>query len=144
MSRQFVKYGEKTTELPEGMTLTQVKQQMARFFPELADPEVKTEKKGEDTIHTFSKKAGRKGAGRKSAATPLATLTGRLRKVRETPVAPPALVAVVLQAADDTRVDLETTLDAMQSEARAVREWRETAQQMPPCWPAQNSQGLLL
>lgn len=138
MSKQFVKYGEKTMELPASMTLTQAKQQMARFFPELADPEVKTEKKGEDTIHTFSKKAGRKGTDT------LTTLTRRLRRVRETPVAAPAVIAVALQAASDADVDLETTLDAMQSEARAVREWRETAQQMPPCWPAQNSQGLLL
>lgn len=138
MSKQFVKYGEKTTELPASMTLAQAKQQMARFFPELADPEVKTEKKGEDTIYTFSKKAGRKGADA------LSTLAQRLTRVRETPVASPAVIAVALQAGDGAGVDLEAALERMQSEAHAVAEWGRAAEALPPAWPAEESRGLLL
>lgn len=138
MTKQFVKYGEKTMELPASMTLAQAKQQMARFFPELADPEVKTEKKGEDTIHTFSKKAGRKGADA------LATLTQRLTRVRETPVADPAVIAVALQAGDGAGVDLDAALDQMANDGRAVQQWREDTAALPPQWPAQSSQGLLL
>lgn len=60
--KKMIKYGDKTIEMPDGMTLDQAKQQMARFFPELAEPEVKAEKKNDKTIYIFSKKAGRKGA----------------------------------------------------------------------------------
>lgn len=144
MSKSFVKYGEKTLELPAGMTLSQAKEQMARFFPELADPEVKTDKNGDDTVYTFSKKAGRKGAGRKSAAGPLATLTTRLRQVRATPIASPAVIAVALQTSDGARVDLEAALDQLESDARAVIAWRSTATALPPAWPARRSRGLLL
>lgn len=59
--KKQIKYGDKTMDMPDGMTLDQAKQQMARFFPELAEPEVKTEKKNDKTIYVFSKKAGRKG-----------------------------------------------------------------------------------
>lgn len=58
---RFIKYGDKEMELPAEMTLEQAKQQMARFFPELADPEVKTEKGKGKTVYVLSKKAGRKG-----------------------------------------------------------------------------------
>lgn len=138
MSKQLVKYGEKTMELPAGMTLAQAKQQMARFFPELADPDVKTEKQGDDTIHTFSKKAGRKGAD------VLTTLSQRLTRVHETPVASPAVIAVALQAGDDAGVDLEAAMEQMVGEARAVQEWLTAAAALTPQWPAQSSQGLLL
>ncbi len=57
-------YGDKEFELDAGMTIDQAKSIMARHFPELADPEIKTEKKGDVTTYTFSKRAGRKGADR--------------------------------------------------------------------------------
>jgi len=60
--KKFIKYDDKQMEMNDGMSLDQAKQQMARFFPWLAEPEVKTEKKGDKTVYTFSKKAGRKGA----------------------------------------------------------------------------------
>lgn len=57
----LVKYGDRTMPMGD-LTLEQVKQLMARHFPELADPQVdKKEVKG-DVVYTFSKKAGRKGA----------------------------------------------------------------------------------
>lgn len=57
-----IKYGDKTIDMPDAMTLEQAKEQMARFFPELAEPAVETKKDGDNTIYVFSKKAGRKGA----------------------------------------------------------------------------------
>lgn len=59
----YIKYGDRKLDMG-ALTLTQAKELMARHFPELADPEVKTEKNGDDTIHTFTKKAGRKGSNR--------------------------------------------------------------------------------
>lgn len=60
-SQRTVKYNSQSMPVPDGMTLEQLKQQMARFFPELAEPQVKTETKGDETVYVFSKKAGRKG-----------------------------------------------------------------------------------
>jgi PRTRC genetic system protein C len=56
-----IKYGDRELDMGD-LTLEQAKQLMARHFPELADPEVKKEEKKNDTIYTFTKKAGRKGA----------------------------------------------------------------------------------
>ncbi len=59
--KRWIKYGDKKIEMPEGMTLEQAKAQMARFFSELAEPDVATKKEGEATVYVFSKKAGKKG-----------------------------------------------------------------------------------
>jgi PRTRC genetic system protein C len=56
-----IKYGDRELDMGD-LTLEQAKQLMARHFPELADPQVETkELKNGDKIHTFTKKAGRKG-----------------------------------------------------------------------------------
>ena len=65
-----VKYGDRTMPMGD-LTLEQVKQLMARHFPELADPQVDKKEQGNDVIYTFSKKAGRKGAaGRQGHSHP--------------------------------------------------------------------------
>jgi PRTRC genetic system protein C len=61
-SKRTIKYGDKEFALDDGMTIDQAKSIMARHFPELADPEVKTGQTGDATTYTFTKKAGRKGA----------------------------------------------------------------------------------
>src|SRR5260221_9081641 len=55
-------YGQKKIPVPAGWTQEQVKAQMARFFPELADPKIESKKDGDKTEWVFSKKAGTKGA----------------------------------------------------------------------------------
>jgi PRTRC genetic system protein C len=55
-----IKYGDRELDMGD-LTLEQAKTLMARHFPELADPEIKTEKKSDGTLYTFTKKAGRKG-----------------------------------------------------------------------------------
>lgn len=61
MSEKFIKYGDR--KMPMGdLTIEQAKALMARHFPELADPEVKPIKHGDEvTGYEFSKKAGHKG-----------------------------------------------------------------------------------
>jgi hypothetical protein len=65
MSEQRVAvYGQKRIPIPDGMTQDAVKAQMARFFPELADPKIESKKEKDVTEWHFSKKAGTKGAGK--------------------------------------------------------------------------------
>jgi hypothetical protein len=56
----FIKYGDRIMPMGD-VTLEQAKTTMSRFFPELAEPEVKKEEKDGDTTYVFTKKAGRKG-----------------------------------------------------------------------------------
>ena len=59
---RFIKYGNQTMPMPDGMTLDQAKAIMARHFPELAEnPKIETKKDGDKTTYVFSKQAGRKG-----------------------------------------------------------------------------------
>ena len=90
--KKIIRYGDKQFPM-DGYTLDQAKQIMARHFPELADPEVKPEKQGEDTIYTFTKKAGRKGAGKNA---PTAGVQRALRQVKPAHI-PPALIDAALQ-----------------------------------------------
>jgi hypothetical protein len=62
MENKKIRYGDRTLELPAGMTLEEAKAQMARFFPELSEPHIETKKDGDTTTYVFSKQAGRKGA----------------------------------------------------------------------------------
>jgi len=79
----FAEYGGKRFPMKE-FTLEQAKSIMARHFPELAEPKVETKKDGEDTIHVFTKQAGRKGVGRVAAPRLCATMQiqSTLRRVR--------------------------------------------------------------
>ena len=44
------------------MTVEQVKANLADFYGELANATVSETKRGDDTIHTFNKRVGTKGA----------------------------------------------------------------------------------
>lgn len=63
MTERVVEYGGKRTSVPTGMNQEDVKREMARFHPELADPKIETKTEGDTTVWVFSKKAGTKGAG---------------------------------------------------------------------------------
>jgi PRTRC genetic system protein C len=67
---RFVKYGDRTMPIEPGISLEQVKELMARHFPELAEPKVEKKDDHGKTVYVFSKKAGIKGArdARASAA----------------------------------------------------------------------------
>ncbi len=43
------------------MTVEDVRQAWAEFFPELSNAETKESKRGEDTVYTFIKRVGMKG-----------------------------------------------------------------------------------
>lgn len=55
-------YDERTFEDPDpNMTVDEVRQSLAAFFPELYNATVKQKTEGEDVIHTFTKRVGTKG-----------------------------------------------------------------------------------
>lgn len=61
--QKFIEYGGRRIPVPADMTQETAKGQMARFYPELADPKIESKKDGDKTIWVFSKKAGTKGHG---------------------------------------------------------------------------------
>lgn len=132
--QRWAKYGDQTMEIPAGMTIEQVKALMARFFPaELADPAVTTEKKGDTTTYVFSKKAGRKGARRRSVFQ----VIRRLQKVRAAPVVTDQDLALIQGQAPDRRAagHLHDHVDDLQAETelaeRAVQVLLDTPSAAP-------------
>ncbi len=62
MARIFV-YDNREFEDPDPeMTVEQVKASLADFYGELSNATVSETERGEDTVHTFNKRVGTKGA----------------------------------------------------------------------------------
>ena len=59
--RKFVVDGREFPDPDPGLTVDQVRQHFADFFPELANAETKESKSGDDHVYTFSKRVGTKG-----------------------------------------------------------------------------------
>jgi PRTRC genetic system protein C len=110
-----IRYGDKEFELDPGMTLDQAKALMARHFPELADPEVKTTKENGATVYVFTKRAGHKGA----------TVADRLLRLHDTPVLPQEVIEFAgILLGDDTQgytYASRHVANALTSEAEEVR-----------------------
>lgn len=125
--KKWISYGDKKFPM-DGYTLNQAKQIMARHFPELADPEVKTEKSGDDTIYTFTKKAGRKGIS-KNALT--SNVQRALRQVKPAPI-PPSLVAAAIQrtAGKDAAFD-HLLINVQMAECAAIDQLHDRLRDMP-------------
>ena len=65
MTRQFV-YDNRTFPDPdESLSIDQVKESMANFFPELATADHTTKKDGDNEVITFNRKVGTKGTASK-------------------------------------------------------------------------------
>lgn len=61
MTRIFVYDGREFPDPDPNMSHDEVRQSMVNFFPELANAETKTSKRGEDDIIEFKKNVGYKG-----------------------------------------------------------------------------------
>ncbi len=114
---KLIRYGNKTFPLGD-LSLGQAKALMARHFPELADPKVDTRKDGQKTVYEFSKKAGRKGALKISPHT---RARANLRRLRPTPVVPPAVVQACRTRRPDPALDIDALILALEAQAEAVR-----------------------
>ncbi len=126
-----IQYGNQTIDLPAGMTLEEAKAQMARFFPELAEPRIETKKDGDTTTYVFSKQAGRKGAQ---------TLAARLLKLECWPVADSAVLAALQGDCEDP----QALIRQLAAEAEAVARAREQLCDVPPDVGAQPAAPILL
>lgn len=63
MTRTFVYDGREFPDPDSKLSVEDVRKQLAEFFPELANAETREEKRGEDSVYTFSKRIGTKGQG---------------------------------------------------------------------------------
>jgi PRTRC genetic system protein C len=64
MARFFV-YDQREFPDPDpNLAVEDVRKQLAEFFPELTNADTREEKRGEDTVYTFSKRIGTKGTRR--------------------------------------------------------------------------------
>uniref|UniRef100_A0A6M3KQU2 Putative ubiquitin-superfamily protein n=1 Tax=viral metagenome TaxID=1070528 RepID=A0A6M3KQU2_9ZZZZ len=61
MARLFVVEGKEYPDPDPAMTVDDVRQQMAAFFPELSNAETKQENKDGNTLIRFKKRVGTKG-----------------------------------------------------------------------------------
>lgn len=60
--RIFIYDGKELPDPDEKMSVDEVRQQFTDFFPELANAETKTSKRGQDDVYTFAKRVGTKGS----------------------------------------------------------------------------------
>lgn len=61
MSRIFVYDGREFPDPDPNLSPEEVRQSMTNFFPELANAEINSSKRGEDDVYEFRKRVGTKG-----------------------------------------------------------------------------------
>lgn len=61
MARIFMYDGKELPDPDPSLSVDEVRQSFAEYFPELYNAEVKESKRGDDTVYTFSKRVGTKG-----------------------------------------------------------------------------------
>ena len=64
MARLFIYDGREFPDPDPTLSVEDVKRQLAEFFPEMANADVRQETRGEDTVITFAKRIGTKGRRR--------------------------------------------------------------------------------
>ncbi len=64
MARIFIYDGREFPDPDETLSVDEVRQSMANFFPELSNASTSESKKGEDKVFTFTKRVGTKGSMR--------------------------------------------------------------------------------
>lgn len=116
MSDKFVRYGDRTMALDDGMTLDQAKELMARHFPELADPKIETVKKDDKTTYVFSKKAGHKGNGQMNAL--IAEIN---QHCIATPIVAPAVLRMIESGQAENVYEMRALAANLRDDANAVR-----------------------
>ena len=108
MARLFVYDGREFPDPDPKVSVEDVRRQLAEYFPELTNADTREEKRGDDTVYTFSKRIGTKGAPATGGASaePTAASAATAPGGRERPDAPvpPSLVARVLRGVPEKRL----------------------------------------
>jgi PRTRC genetic system protein C len=135
MARIFVHDGREFPDPDPGATPEQVRAQLAEFFPELANAEVRQEKRGEDDVFTLQRRIGTKGHRRRTPS-----VVAVLRRVPAKELCVFALAAELLDEHGELDVDRaaarqpEINLAAAEAEAVAAftRQATEALRRVPP------------
>ena len=65
MARIFLYDGREFPDPDPQLSVEEVRQQLSVFFPELSNADTREERRGENTVYTFSKRIGTKGYNRR-------------------------------------------------------------------------------
>ena len=71
MARVFIYDGREFPDPDPKISIEDVRRQLADYFPELTNADTREEKRGDDTVYTFSKRIGTKGTGASNVTSPL-------------------------------------------------------------------------
>ena len=99
MARLFVYDNREFPDPDPHLSVEEVRKQLVDFFPELANAETREEKRGDDTLYTFSKRIGTKGSQRD------VRIVAILRKVPEKRLRVFELAAELLDTHGELEVD---------------------------------------
>jgi len=116
------------------LSVEEVRRQFAEFFPELTNAETREEKRGEDTVYTFSKRIGTKGR-RKNP-----DIVAILRRVPEKRLKVFELASelvdehgdVDVEAAAIRQPEVNLALAEVEGYVRATRQATEALTKLPP------------
>lgn len=79
MARIFVYDAREFPDPGSKLSVEDVRKQLAEFFPELANAETREEKRGEDTVYSFTKRIGTKGQRRQPDVVSILLQVGEKR-----------------------------------------------------------------
>jgi PRTRC genetic system protein C len=103
MARLFIYDGREFPDPDPNVSVEDVRRQLSEYFPELTNADTREEKRGDDTVYTFSKRIGTKGAAAGARAKPATAPASRSSERAGAP-ASPALVARVLRGVPEKRL----------------------------------------
>jgi PRTRC genetic system protein C len=134
MARVFVYDAREFPDPDETLSVDDVRKSMSEFFPELANADTREEKRGDDTVYTFTKRIGTKG-GRRPPRVP-----SILRRVPAKHLGVFDLAAQLLDASGELDVDAaaarrpEVNLAIAEAEAyaRFTAQAVEALRRLPP------------
>ena len=134
MARIFVYDNRQFPDPDSRLSVEEVRRQFAEFFPELANAETREEKRGEDTVYTFSKRIGTKG-NRKSP-----DIVAILRSVPEKHLKVFELASELIDAHGEVDVEaaalrqpeVNLALAEVDGYVRATRQATEALTKLPP------------
>ena len=134
MARIFVYDNRQFPDPDPKISIEEVRRQFAEFFPELANAETREERRGEDTVYTFSKRIGTKGK-RKSP-----DIVATLRRVPEKRLKVFELASelidehgeVDVEAAAIRQPEVNLALAEVDGYVRATRQATEALTKLPP------------
>jgi PRTRC genetic system protein C len=99
MARHFIYDGREFPDPDSRLPVEEVRRQLAEFFPELTNADTREEQREGDTVYTFTRRIGTKGARRRRGIVAI------LRGVPATHLAVYALAAELLDARGELDLD---------------------------------------